>query len=77
MESVPDLHVIGAGAGVDGVVGATTTVLPATGVWKVVPIGVPRTGKFGPLPGATPFVGGVPGSTVGVECDVVVLLPGV
>ena len=77
MESVPDLHVIGAGAGVDGVVGATTTVLPATGVWKVAPIGVPRTGKFGPLPGATPFVGGVPGSTVGVECDVVALLPGV
>jgi len=74
MESVPDLHVIGAGAGVDGVVGATTTVLPATGVWKVAPIGVPRAGKFGPLPGATPFVGG---STVGVECDVVVLLPGV
>ena len=72
MESVPDLHVIGAGAGVDGVVGATTTVLPATGVWKVAPIGVPRTGKFGPLAGATPFVGG---STVGVEYDVGVLLP--
>ena len=70
MESVPDLHVIGAGAGVGGTVGGTF--LPAIGVRKVAPIGVPRTGKL--VPGVTPFVGG---STVGVECDGEVVLPGV